>query len=483
IIRNRVGSHDLVGDILKQLCSGVNEFDSYYSEIAQQVTNYYRNRETMNRNMDLELGECPGMWLRPRHRDHCCIYRVPDALRRSKPEAYTPQLVIIGPLHHSLKSQAFKARGDITDVKSLGYLNMQVHKRTYQAALMQRVQAVANNNNNIIDDLREMIQGQEIRIRESYSESTAWIKSQDFVEMIMEDSVFILEYVVKIFERTPAQREERTGDPLMDEEHLQGTIRRDLMLLENQLPYFILHRLFLLISPRFRNPIPTNPTFRQLITRYFGVRPIDGEIALLHFTDFLRFVSARTVPPAPPALVMAQPHRQNPPRRRCLGNLFIRPPPVPPPRVGYMYTAEKLASAGVELRAVGAEPSLVVNFTDGRLEIPSFSFQRNTEAKLRNIMALEQCHYPRQAHLCNHMVFLDYLIDTEKDIDLLVEKGIIMGKAGDGRVLADIVNKLCSGVNVSESRYSTIAEDVNRLCDNNNRNTFSWRSLKKLYTN
>jgi len=30
----------------------------------------------------------------------CCIYKVPNLLRNVKPEAYTPQLISIGPLHY-----------------------------------------------------------------------------------------------------------------------------------------------------------------------------------------------------------------------------------------------------------------------------------------------------------------------------------------------------------------------------------------------
>jgi hypothetical protein len=35
-----------------------------------------------------------------------CIYRVPNRMRVVKPEAYTPKVVVIGPLHRSLKSTA-----------------------------------------------------------------------------------------------------------------------------------------------------------------------------------------------------------------------------------------------------------------------------------------------------------------------------------------------------------------------------------------
>ena len=77
-------------------------------------------------------------------------------------------------------------------------------------------------------------------IRASYSESTAWIDSPDFVEMILHDSIFIIELMLRFNLKGP----ERIGDPLMDEPCLENTIKRDLILLENQLPYFILEKLF-----------------------------------------------------------------------------------------------------------------------------------------------------------------------------------------------------------------------------------------------
>ncbi|WZZ78111.1 hypothetical protein YC2023_098683 [Brassica napus] len=50
------------------------------------------------------------------------------------------------------------------------------------------------------------------------------------------------------------------------------------------------------------------------------------------------------------------------------------------------------------------------------------SLHDSREIKLRNIIALEQCHYPKQNHVCSYALFLDYLIDTDKDVDLLLEK-------------------------------------------------------------
>lgn len=48
--------------------------------------------------------EIPGLWSSWNDTDYSCIYRVPNHLRRVNPEAYTPQMLIIGPLHYSKKS-------------------------------------------------------------------------------------------------------------------------------------------------------------------------------------------------------------------------------------------------------------------------------------------------------------------------------------------------------------------------------------------
>lgn len=50
----------------------------------------------------------PGLWSSSVTSGYCCIYRVPDRLRKVNPEAYTPQMLLIGPLHHSKKDEAFE---------------------------------------------------------------------------------------------------------------------------------------------------------------------------------------------------------------------------------------------------------------------------------------------------------------------------------------------------------------------------------------
>jgi hypothetical protein len=64
---------------------------------------YYEidNKEWELRNIWLDLEGLKELPPQNDRADECCIYRVPNSLRDRNPEAYTPQLISIGPFHHN----------------------------------------------------------------------------------------------------------------------------------------------------------------------------------------------------------------------------------------------------------------------------------------------------------------------------------------------------------------------------------------------
>ncbi|CAL9245637.1 unnamed protein product [Arabidopsis halleri] len=496
----------------------------------------------MNRRLNhepdtvLELNEStPGMWWFPTNPEHRCIYRVPHRLRRVNPEAYTPQLLLIGPLHHSLKCQALNSRGDITNTKLMGYLNMEEHKKIYLARFSERL-----GGKKTIDEFRRIIKEDEDIIRACYSESTAWIESPKFVDMILHDSVFIIEFLLRSKEYILLEDQgsdiKKTWDPIFEQPCLQTTVDEDLILLENQLPYFILEKLFDPIVPILR----PDQTLRKLIITYFRFQGnIRDDSRFKHFTDLFRCVRVETLRPKKPknkfrylaglfrfvrlgtqgssgeleksrpqehkALPMEKTHGSGEPTKskfRYIADLFRCVPmetqgskreteksrslerlkthrmgershghgskkPKDPPIIKHMYNAAKLYSAGVKFKAVTDEFSIDVKFENGCLKIPCLWVPDDAEITLRNIMALEQCHYPFKAYVCNFVSFLDFLIDTDKDVDLLMENGILNNWGEKSSVaVAEMVNTLFSGVVESRSYYAGIASRVNAYYEN-----------------
>ncbi|CAA7033177.1 unnamed protein product [Microthlaspi erraticum] len=412
--------------------------------------------DTMDQMLDLESGtihewnkEAPGMWRFPTNPNLCCIYRVPNSMRQMSPEAYTPQLILIGPLHHSLKSQALKARGNIRRTKFMGYLNMEEHKKIYVEKFSERLEGQKT-----IEGFRTMIEEDEDLIRASYSESTAWIESQEFVEMILHDSVFILELILRFF----GTGAEKIGDHLMDSPCLEKTIKRDLIMLENQLPYFILEKLFDPVV-KILNP---NKTLRQLVINYvlnMDKTKIGDDTKFRHFTDLVRCVRVES---ADEETFPDYGHEDFQP-------MYI------------MHNAHKLDKGGVKIKALEEEFPVRVKFDrkNGCLEIPPFKADDDVEIIIRNIMALEQCHYPFDAHVCSYIMFLDFLIDTEKDVELLVEKEIITNWLGHHEAVAKMVNKLCLGVPEDGAYYSETAKQVIRHYNGKYNN--SRAILKRVY--
>ncbi|CAK8531777.1 unnamed protein product [Lathyrus sativus] len=84
-----------------------------------------------------------------------------------------------------------------------------------------------------------------------------------------------------------------------------------------------------------------------------------------------------------------------------------------------------------------------------------FVVNRTTELYLRNIIAFEDRHIPDQdphfrdqdPHFVSHyLTMLDFLINTEKDVSILVDKGIIMNKMGDANAVVKMVKDLCKNL-------------------------------------
>ena len=134
----------------------------------------------------------------------CRIYKVPNPLRKWNEEAYTPQVVSIGPFHH--KNERLKA--------------MEEQKERYFRSFLPR----SKKN---LEDLVGVIRDMEESIRGCYEE-TIDLDSNGFVKMILLDAIFILELSI----RATSSSSQISDDPNVVETRVTAIIV-DLLLLEN----------------------------------------------------------------------------------------------------------------------------------------------------------------------------------------------------------------------------------------------------------
>ncbi|XLU22108.1 hypothetical protein S245_058174 [Arachis hypogaea] len=343
--------------------------------------------------------------------ESCCIYKVPSLLRQSNEDAYTPVLVSIGPLHHG----------------NSRLVTMEGHKQFYCQHFIQRSEAS-------LTDLVSCVKQLEPQIRACYSEKIE-LTVDELVKVIFIDCCFVIdlflidEWVIN-------------DDVIHSKSWMSNLVMQDLTLLENQIPFFVFEKIYNLA---FASPVNVGvpPSFMRLafgifkIHNHQGVSPPSDGRTIAHFTDLVRYLY---LPPS---------HRI--PSRN----------PVP---LVIGHSASELVEAGVKFtvnkHGIGI---LDFEFEHGILKIPHIVVHDFTEVWLRNIVALEQCHYPDDHYIADYVNFLTRLVNRDKDADVLIEAGIIWSTiSGNDTSLAKLFNDvdknfIASNVNVN---YLKICDDL-----------------------
>ncbi|KAL8168138.1 hypothetical protein V2J09_009637 [Rumex salicifolius] len=158
----------------------------------------------------------PRILSRSAGRPTCSIFKVPQSFLELNGRHYQPQIVSVGAFHHG------KHRLQM----------IQEHKYQYLSLLLTRT-------NLTLEDLFQSLESLESQSREAYSEEIS-LDSHDFLELMVVDGCFIIELFRKVSKLVPIEQD----DPVLSVSWIFSFLMRDLLLLENQLPFFVLQRLF-----------------------------------------------------------------------------------------------------------------------------------------------------------------------------------------------------------------------------------------------
>ncbi|KAJ7962059.1 hypothetical protein O6P43_017336 [Quillaja saponaria] len=148
------------------------------------------------------------------------------------------------------------------------------------------------------------------------------------------------------------------------------------------------------------------------------------------------------------------------------------------------YSATKLHDSGISFKAARERYSLDVNFknhscifwlfsfitcfkiTKALLQIPKLIIEDGTERELRNLIALEQCHYPDHSHICNYVSLIDDLIETKEDVDFLLDEKIIVNHLGSNDEAEKLVNSLCKELVMGPGLFQNQIKELNAHYEN-----------------
>ncbi|XP_024026321.1 UPF0481 protein At3g47200 [Morus notabilis] len=288
----------------------------------------------------------------------CCIYTVPGRLRLANATTYTPRVVSIGPLHHG--EESLRA--------------MEKYKMLYLKSFLERTKMS-------LKDYIELVRKREQKVRNQYAENFESTSSNKFVEMILVDTAFVIEVLCKNHSKELVEE----NDLIFNRPWKVKEVREDMMLLENQLPFFMLEDVLSLAKIR----VSLGNNNEKLVSLS------SEQISLIKLTVGI-----------------------------CFPN--------------YLHKARVKCE-------VGSSRNLFdIQFRNRVLVIPQLQIRSSTQSFFLNLLAFEQCRL-RNCYISNYFFILDRLIDTTSDGQLLGQSGVIESKLSDNQEVVASINHLALG--------------------------------------
>ncbi|KAF5207043.1 hypothetical protein FRX31_003371 [Thalictrum thalictroides] len=378
------------------------------------------------------------------------IYRVPQSIRHIDVDAYEPMVVSIGPYHRGIpKLEA-----------------MEKHKWRYLHDLLCLCPEVSLEM--YLMEMRSL----EERARSFYSE-TIELCSDEFVEMMLLDGSFIVMFLRKLRESSLEfiYKSKDIEEPLFNTMWVLPPIVHDILLLENQLPFFIPQRLFELAVVSDKRSNSSHSLMENAVYMFNCLIPMNPKITPMpassvhHLLDLFR----THILPSPQYINLSTnsySHHSPYHLHITLQNLHVLPPIRPDPserKAKSIPSVSELHDAGVKFKKVVKESSVMeIEFNKGIMKIPEFYVYPNANSLFRNLIAFEQCYPNIKTHFTAYAMFMEKFINTPKDVMLLKQQGILQHGLCTDEELALLFNQLGKGVNFYYSRtyLSTVYRDV-----------------------
>ncbi|XP_024963228.1 putative UPF0481 protein At3g02645 [Cynara cardunculus var. scolymus] len=343
------------------------------------------------------------------------IYMIPSSLRDLSPSSFEPQVVSIGPLHSKDEMvQEFEAQ-----------------KATYLHHLLDRFDFPPRQ---ILDACLQRVNASIHKIRACYGGMKTYTDEVELAKMMVMDACFILEFLF------PTEEHEVL---ISRNVILEQSIFHDLVLLENQIPFFVLQDIFDCTLSK----LPTWPSLclaSEVLKRLQFLNPfkVSGNDVVgttpHHILGLLQtyFHPAQNIPTTCPTFPMSN------------------------------HYATELDKAGVRFKPNnnGNWP-MAIDFSSSRLEcfrwwwgnrtlrMPALCIDDNTELFLRNIIAYEQCTPDVPDYVTSYACAIDMLVDTKEDLSKLVESKVLSNDLGSNQEATNMLNRISKQVVFAEFYY------------------------------
>jgi hypothetical protein len=311
-----------------------------------------------------------------------------------------------------------------------------------------------------VEDLVYVIKENETALRDCYAETIS-LSRKDFATMILLDAVFII-MVLLNSKYLGGFYDSGRNDRIFCRPFKLVDVVFDMSLLESQLPFFIVQKLFERSSGAAN---PENCTLTELTCGLFKClwpdwvkedswKIIDSS-GVLHFVDFLQKCQ--------------QPTEKHSPAEE---EAFLSAP-----------TATELHQSGVKFKRSDKSSLLDITFNNGILEIPQLKIYDVIEILFRNLQAFEQCHHANGDTFVNdYITFISCLVSATKDVEVLAQNENLKNMLSSDESVSNLFHNLVvQNATSTESFLSGLCEELNLHCT---KRRHKWKAnLKQVYFN
>ncbi|GMP51027.1 hypothetical protein CsSME_00017417 [Camellia sinensis var. sinensis] len=361
------------------------------------------------------------------------IFKVPSRLRDlEKTDPYTPRLVSVGPYHR----YKHKQHEELKEIEK--------HKK-------HLLQLVLNRRKNSLGDLNEgnMI----VKLLDDAKPCFDKPMLEGFnnirlLKMLLLDACFILELLHDYANDWKECGGNKNPLYVLCQRGFLPFIRRDLLMLENQLPFSVLFKIYRV----FWDSSVSKQTIVGLVLTFFNPVIPGISLKIFPFDDPLHLLNIVHLSLEPTTV-----------EQGSETHILVGSVQEEGRKTVSVHSVTRLRGTGIKFRKKDSSIFTEIEFKKGTLLIPPLLIHGSTRSTFLNLMAFEQCYPDCGRHITSYVSFMDGLIDSSKDVEHLVVKGIISHHLGSDEDVATLINNLRKEMTFyTNKNMSDISEELNK---------------------
>ncbi|XP_076916004.1 UPF0481 protein At3g47200-like isoform X2 [Bidens hawaiensis] len=355
------------------------------------------------------------------------ICMIPSGMRELSPSSFIPRVVSIGPLHKEDKNvQEFER-----------------HKVSYLAILLSRFRV---SKEKILESCMHKLYASMERIKTCY----VWTKTYsdvEIAEMMVMDACFILEFIIHQYQTCEEQYQEHLWHATR--------VKHDLILFENQIPFFILNEIFECTVLKF---IPNTSLIELLHPLLSYLNLFEAQIDTNHIsidtTHHILGLFRECYKPKDNIF----PTSNNSIRISSVVDLDMA-------GVSFKPNENPIWSMRMEVEFRKLIPYFLRWWSRPTLRMPILMVHDQTELILRNLITYEQICQTHNDIITSYVIAIDKLVDTKEDVAKLVDSGVLVNIMGSNEEATNMINNICKDLSWKDFYYQKEWETLNTYCN------------------